>query len=173
MKRKYYVDEQIGVLRQAEARTLVSEVCRKPMSGHGPSIDLAISGYLFPKDAKALVDQALSRIWNIRADTDLNNGHTKVEIEKLDALEMKWGNFKARRSRPLLGDIRDSEVITYRKVFQTLAEVSESPHAAKEMIEAILSYTHARGSSNIAVPSSRASSSRSHQKKESKRGKNP
>ena len=101
--------------------------------------DLAVSGYLAPKDAKALVGQALSRIQNIREGIDTKNGHNKVELEKLDELEMKLGNFKARRCQPLLGDIRDSEATTYRKVFQTLAKVSQSPQAAKEMIEAILS----------------------------------
>ena len=101
--------------------------------------DLAVSGYLHPKDAKALVGQALSRIRSIRENIDNKNGHDKVELEKLDELESKLGNFKARPGRPLLGDIRASEVKTYRKVFQTLAKVSQSPQAAKEMIEAILS----------------------------------
>ena len=103
--------------------------------------DLAGSGYLYAKDAKALVGQALSHIRRIRESIDTNNGHNKVELEKLDELEKKLSNFKARRSRPLGGDIRASEVTAYRKVFQALAKASQSPHAAKEMIEAILSHS--------------------------------
>lgn len=103
--------------------------------------DKGASSYSQLKDAKALVEQALSRIRSIREGSDTKNGHNKVELEKLDELEKKLINFKARRSRPLLGDIRASEVTTYRKVFQTLAKVSQPPQAAKEMIEAILSHS--------------------------------
>lgn len=122
--------------------------------------DLAVSGYLRAKDARTLVDQTLSRIRNIRENFDQKNGHTKIEFEKLDALEMKFGNFKARRGRPAFGGIKTSEARTYRKVFQTLAEVSPSPQAAKEMIEAILSHAHDLGSANRVTPSNYASSSR-------------
>ncbi len=118
--------------------------------------DLAVSGYLLPKDAKAMIRQALNRLRDIREESrDPKNGHTEVDLEKLDEVEMKLGNFKARRSRPMFRNITASETTTYRKVFQTLAEVSQSPHAAKEMIEAILLHTHEIGSSNLAAPSSR------------------
>lgn len=120
------------------------------------SYDLAVSGYLLPKDAKAMVKQAVNRLRDIREENiDPKNGHTKVDLEKLDAMEMKLDNFKPRTSRPTFKNITASEISTYRKVFQILAEVSQSPHAAKEMIEAILSHTHEIGSSNIAARPSR------------------
>lgn len=117
-------------------RQLLSALCHME-----ETYDLAGSGYLYAKDAKALVGQALNRIRSIRESIDTKNGHNKVELEKLDELEMKLGNFKARRGRPLLGEIRASEVTTYRKVFQALAKVSQSPQAAKKMIEAILAHS--------------------------------
>ena len=117
-------------------RQLLSALCHME-----ETYDLAGSGYLYAKDAKALIGQALGRIRSIRESFDTKNGHNKVELKKLDELERKLSNFKARRSRPLGGDIRASEVTAYRKVFQALAKVSQSPHAAKEMIEAILSHS--------------------------------
>ncbi len=118
--------------------------------------DLAVSGYLFPQDAKAMVRQALKHLRDIRDETlDPKNGHTKDDLEQLEVMGTKLDNFKPRTSRPMFRNITDSEISTYRKIFQTLAEVSQSPHAAKEMIEAILSHAHEIGSSNIAVRSSR------------------
>ena len=107
-------------------RQLLSVLCHME-----EAYDLAGSGYLYAKDAKALVGEALSRIRSLRESSDTKNGHNKVELERLDELEKKLINFKARRSRPLGRDIRASEVTAYRKVFQALAKVSQSPTRRK------------------------------------------
>lgn len=100
--------------------------------------DLAVSGYLSPENAKALIGQALSRIQGIRESLDTMNSQVRENLEKLYALERKLSSFRVRRGRPPLGSVAASEVATYRKIFQTLAEASPSPRAAKEMIEAVL-----------------------------------
>lgn len=110
--------------------------------------DLAVSGYLLPKDAKNIVGQALNRLRDIRDENlDPKNGHTNVDLEQLETVGMKLGNFKAQHSCPEFRNITASEATTYRKVFRILAEVSQSPQAAKAMIEAILSHTHGMSSS--------------------------
>ena len=100
--------------------------------------DLAVSGYLSAEDAKALVGQALGCIKVIRENIGTINSHAGENLEKLYVLERKLSNFRARRGCPPLGGVAASEIATYRKIFQALAEVSPSPRAAKEMIEAVL-----------------------------------
>ena len=117
-------------------RKLLSALCQME-----ETYDLAVSGYLFTEDAKALVRQALNRIRSIRENIDSKNNHTRAVLEKLDTVEMKLSNFQARRGRPPFRGLSNSEVATYRKVFQALAEASQSPRATKDMIEAVL--THA------------------------------
>ena len=103
--------------------------------------DLAVSGYLSPEDAKALVRQVLNHIPRIRESIDSRNSHSRQNLEGLNALESKLGNFQARRGHSLLGDVEASEVATYRKIFQALVEASQSPRVAKELIEAVLTHT--------------------------------
>lgn len=100
--------------------------------------DLAMSGYLSPEDAKAMVRQALNRIQSLRGKVDTMNSHAGKNLERLDTLESKFGDFRPLCSPPPFGSVTASGVATYWKVFQTLAEVSPSPRAAKEMIEAVL-----------------------------------
>ena len=103
--------------------------------------NLAGSGYLSPEDAKALVKQVLNCIPDIRQNIGLMNGHTGTHIEKLDAVEAKLSNFQVRRGRLPFGNIPASEISIYRKVFQALASILQSPRTAKEMIEAVLTRT--------------------------------
>ena len=100
--------------------------------------DLAVSGYLFAENAKTLVGQAMDRIQDIRENIGTMNSHARGNLEKLHILERKLSNFRARRASPPLGGVAESEAATYRKIFQTLAKISPSPRAAKEMIEAVL-----------------------------------
>ena len=100
--------------------------------------DLAASGYLSPEGARTLVGEALDRIQNIKENVGTMNGHAEENLERLDALERILGSFQAKRGRLPFGGMAASEVVTYRKVFQTLAEVSPSPRAAKELMEAVL-----------------------------------
>lgn len=105
---------------------------------NGGNLRSRVSGYLSTAGSRALVGQALDRIQGIRENVVAVNGHAGENLEKLDALERKLGNFQARRAPPPFQGVRASEVAAYRKVFQALAEASQSPRAAKEMIEAIL-----------------------------------
>ena len=100
--------------------------------------DLAASGYLSPKGAMTLVGKALDRIRNIKEDGGTLNGYTEEYLERLDTLKQTLANFRAKRDRLPFGGVEESEVGTYRKVFQALAEVSPSPRTAKELIEAVL-----------------------------------
>ena len=100
--------------------------------------DLAAAGYLSPEDARTLVRQALERIQNIKEDTDTLNGYTEEYLERLGGLERRLSRFQANGSRLPFEGVTASEVATYRKVFQALAEVAPSPRTAKELIEAVL-----------------------------------
>ena len=100
--------------------------------------DLAASGYLSPESARTLVGEALDRIQNIKKNVSTMNGHAEENLERLDALERRLGSFQAEPGRLPFPGVAAEEVATYRKIFQTLAEVSPSPRAAKELIEAVL-----------------------------------
>ncbi len=100
--------------------------------------DLAAAGYLSPEGARTLVGQALERIQNIREDAETLNGYTEEYVEKLGGLERRLGSFQANGSRLPFEGMAASEVATYRKVFQALAEISPSPRTAKELMEAVL-----------------------------------
>ena len=102
--------------------------------------ELAVSGYLSAKDSKALAKQVLAQVLVIREDIDAMNGYSVENIDKLDTLEKKSSNFRAKCGRPAFGGIEASEAATYRKIFQALAKASSSPRAAKEMIEAVLAH---------------------------------
>ena len=140
------LENQVGaVVRRIAARCRTASVARKKdykfqaaLHQMEETYDLAVSGYLSAENAKALVGQVLDRIQDIRESIDTMNSHAKDNLEKLYVLERKLSNFRARRGCPPLGGIAASEVATYRKIFQTLADVSPSPRAAKEMIEAVL-----------------------------------
>ena len=103
--------------------------------------DLAGSGYLSPEDARALIKQALNRIPNIRQNISLMNRDTGAHIEKLDAVEAKLVNFQVRRGRLPFGSGSPAEISIYRRLFQALAAISQSPRTAKETIEAVLTRT--------------------------------
>ena len=100
--------------------------------------DLGVSGYLAPEDARALVEEALNHVQNIRGNIDSTNGYGRTDLERLDAMESKLRNFRVRRGRLPFGRIPRSEVATYRRVFNAIAGLSRSPSDAKEMIETIL-----------------------------------
>ena len=107
----------------------------------GEAYDLAVSGYLSPEDARTLVEQTFNHILRIRESIDSMNSSSRQNLEELNALESKLGNFQVRHDHSPFGDIEASEVATYRKIFRALAEVSQSPRVAKELIEAVLTHT--------------------------------
>ena len=101
--------------------------------------ELTVSGYLTPDDSKALAGKTLERLQEIRSDTESVHGYGDKIGEKLDELEQSLGDFGAKRGLWPFRGATESEVTTYRKVFQALAEVTPSPRTAKELMEAILS----------------------------------
>lgn len=138
-------NQMTAVIRRIAARCRTASATRNRMNKLQTALhqmdetyDLAMSGYLSAENAKALIGQALSRIQDVRESIDTINSHARETLEELHVLESKLRNFRARRGRPPLRGIAASEVPTYRKIFQTLAEASPSPRAAKEMIEAVL-----------------------------------
>lgn len=100
--------------------------------------DLARSGYLLPKDAKKLIEDGLDRIRSVREVMDHMSILGAIDMEKLAGLEKKLYNFRAREKSLAFRGLSASEVAIYRNLFQTLTAVSQSPRAAKELIEAIL-----------------------------------
>ena len=102
------------------------------------AFDLAASGYLSNKDAQVLVSRAMNHIEEIRKNIYATNGHIGDRFEQLEALERKFGSFQPPCEPTSLRGLKESEVVAYRKVFQILAEISPSPGAAKELIEAVL-----------------------------------
>ena len=116
-------------------RKVLSALCQME-----ETYDLAGSGYLSPEDAKALVRQALSRIPNVRQNIGLMNGHAGAHTKSLAAVEAKLESFQVLSGGIPLGNVPVSEIAIYRKVFQALTEVSQTPRVAKEMIEAVLTH---------------------------------
>ena len=100
--------------------------------------ELTMSGYLSPEGARTLVGKTLERIQQIRKDMESTNGHAEEIVAKLDALEQLLSAFRAKRGPWPFRGATKSEVATYRKIFQTIAEITPSPRSAKELMEAVL-----------------------------------
>ena len=113
------------------------------------AFELATSGYLSKRDAEGLVDRAMNRIQEVRDNIRATNGHVGKRLQQLEELEAKLGSFEPRCEPTSLQGIKESEIAAYRKVFQTLAEISPSPGAAKEMIEAVLARSQSQPGENV------------------------
>ena len=57
---------------------------------------------------------------------------TGAHIEKLDAVEAKLINFQVRRGRLPFGSGSPVEISIYRRLFQALASISQSPLRAPQ-----------------------------------------
>ena len=125
--------------RKASAARNKKRKIQLTLSQMNEALDLAMSGYLSPDDAEALVEQALNQVRSIRENLDSLNSHAETDNRELDAIEVKLSNFQVRSSRSLFGDLPMSKIALHWNVFQALTEVSRSPREAKDMIEAILS----------------------------------
>ena len=96
-----------------------------------------MSGYLAADDAAALVRQALLQIPSVRKNIlSLNLG--RESIERLNILETNLGSFRSGANPSHFTEIPRSEIAAYQKIFQLLAAASPSPHAARELMSAIL-----------------------------------
>ena len=117
-------------------RKVFSSLC-----GLEETYDLAVSGYLAPEDARALVGRSMNQIAELRNQMRSMNGRLEITTEKLEAVERKLRNFRAGQDLTTLSGIPSGEAAIYRRVFQTLVEVSPSPRTAKEIMEAVLTQT--------------------------------
>ena len=106
------------------------------------SYELAISGYFFPDDAKALVQETLEQIQRIRQKYSSANNELQIGLKKLDVIENQFMNFQVKRGRPSLDGVPQEQIATYRQVFKVLMEISPSAQDAKKAIEAVLSHTN-------------------------------
>ena len=100
--------------------------------------ELAASGYLANKDAKAMIDHASSDVSAIRRNLSATGDDVESGLHELQELETKLRNFRVKRGRPPFGNMSKSEIEACRKVFQALTRATESPRLAKETIEAVL-----------------------------------
>ena len=97
--------------------------------------DLAISGYLEPEGRESLVREALERVRAVRE----GENHLGRECAKeLAGLEGKLRRVKGRSKPRGFQGLTAREVGIYREVFQALVELTPSPGAAKEVIEAVV-----------------------------------
>lgn len=103
--------------------------------------ELAASGYLAATDAKEMIERAVSGVPEIRRSLSNAGGHTESCIQRLQELEEKLHNFKAKTGRPPFGNMSKEEVRTYRKVFHALTQVTKSPRVVKEVIYTVLDHT--------------------------------
>ena len=124
-----------STMRNAERRFLLA------MGEMEEAYELAVSGYLPLENARSLVDKTLKQIEDIRKRIDILGSGTRIDLETLEFLESKLTNFNRHQGRPIARCIPRSERNTYRKVFQAIAEVSDSPRTARALIEAVLDRT--------------------------------
>ncbi len=103
--------------------------------------ELAVSGYLAPEDASALVVSSLSQFAELRNQMLSMNGRLEITFEQLEAVGRKLENFQAGQSCTPLSSISTDEAAIYRRVFRTLVAVSPSPRTAKDIMEAVLTQT--------------------------------
>ena len=102
--------------------------------------ELASSGYLKAKDARALVKKSLRQLEELRRIVLDLNGSSPESLAKFNSLQTRLKKFQPKRGRPAFGSVRSYEIATYQKVFQALTELSSSPDIAKKTIEGVLDY---------------------------------
>ena len=100
--------------------------------------DLAISGFLSGDATNTLVENTLQSVIMLRTNfLDMTNGFAS-DIERLNALEEKLNDFSFEHvNRPFEG-LKETDVVTYRRVCNSISSVSQSPRAAKEIIQAVV-----------------------------------
>ena len=124
-----------STVRNAERRYLLA------ISEIEEAYELAASGYLPLENARSLVQKTLNQIEDIKNRINITSGDTKIDLDKLEFLENKLIYFNRHNGRPTARGIPRSERKTYRKFFQAIAEVSDSPRTARALIKAVLERT--------------------------------
>ena len=115
---------------------------RKLMALHQmeSAYDLATSGYLRADNARDLIERTRQQVEDMQEAFTPMHVYAMEDIARLKNLDAKLRDFRPRRGRPPLGNVRRSDVATYQRIFQALTELSPSPGAAKKIIEAVLAY---------------------------------
>ena len=103
--------------------------------------ELACSGYLKASDARTLIEKTVQNVQLLEEALDPAEPDHDEKITELTRLKEKLSQFRPRRGRPPMGNVRNSEITTYQRVFRALTELCASPGAAKEMIEGVLAHT--------------------------------
>lgn len=99
--------------------------------------ELVTTGYLDTTETKRLIERKLAEIVGLRKKLITTDGADE-NIRRLDVLEEKLMNFNVVNGQAPLPGVAPSDEATYRQVFHVIAEISPSPQAATETIEAIL-----------------------------------
>ncbi len=102
---------------------------------------LAQSGYLTAEACRRLIEQDLARLTRIRDVIRSTDGWGSGLLDRIESLEGRLTQFRAKRGRPRLRNVKAEDVATYRKVFQAIAESAESRRTAREIIEKVLQRT--------------------------------
>ena len=99
--------------------------------------ELAASGYLAPKDARAVVEQALQGVAKAKQDSESLGTEDSSSI-CLSALEEKLCSIQADGASFPLPGASPSEVDIYRRVFAAVANIVPSARVAREIMETAL-----------------------------------
>lgn len=119
--------------------------------------DLVSKGYLTHEDSRALAVDVLQQVHDVRGNLASRCSHTDEHFRRLDSVEEQLNCVLTAPTKSVFGDASPLEVATYQRTFRALAEVSGSPRAARELIEAVLCREHIiddcetsrRGSSSV------------------------
>ena len=133
-----------AVCRKLERRCREASVKRNQQRRAQSSIsdllaayELVTKGYLNATGNKRLVDKKLAEITEIRKNFITSNG-AEENLHKLDYLEEKLMNLNVENGQAALLGVAPSDEMAYRQIFHVITEISPSPQAAMETIEAIL-----------------------------------
>ena len=114
-------------------RRLLDDLCRLE-----DSYDLASRGYFAKEDAQTLAASALQQVRGLREIVASSSSHVETYLGALESVERQLRDLQAKPTESALWNMSPLEAATYQKAFMALAEVSPSPRAAGELIEAVL-----------------------------------
>lgn len=98
---------------------------------------LASSGLLTAEDSAGLVSEALQQIEEIQESIDRSSVQ-RGTLKRLADAESKLSNFSRLSTPPQFGDVSQSEIVIYQRVFGALVNRARSPGAAMDLIEEVL-----------------------------------
>ena len=100
--------------------------------------DLAMSGFMSADATDTLVENTLRSIMTLRTNfPEMQNGFSS-DINRLNALEGKLNDFSYENVNFPFAHLEETDIDTYRRVCNSIANVSESPRIAKEIMQTVL-----------------------------------